>query len=132
MDSSEAKEILSLYREGIDDSDPQFAEALAQAEHDPELSDWLRQQGESYRAVRNKLRETEPPAHLRDKILRERPIPFPRAKPAARILQLAAAIAIFAAGAGFWSYLHRPRAPILSGQEITVRGEVLDMVCYIS
>jgi hypothetical protein len=44
MNSTQAKKILSLYRDPIDRSDPQFAEALAQTKRDPDLADWLRQQ----------------------------------------------------------------------------------------
>jgi len=132
MNSTEAKEVLLLYREQLDDADPQFAEALAQAKRDPELADWLGQQGESYRAIRSKLREIEAPKDLREKIVRELPVPFYRPKRARRILQLAAAIAIFAGAATIWLHSRGNRAPILSDQEVTVRGEVLDMACYIA
>jgi hypothetical protein len=135
MNSAEAKKVLLLYREGIDESDPQFAEALAQAKRDPELAEWVRQQNESYRAIQTKLRMVEPPADLRKKIVRERPVPFSRPRIAPALLKIAAAIALFAAGAVSWPYLHRtePR-PLLApiGTEITVTGEVLDMTCYIS
>ena len=135
MNNSEAKAVLSLYREQIDDADPQFAEALAQAKRDPDLSEWLQRQGESYRAIRTKLREIEPPADLRQKIVKQRPIPLPPSRSFRRALQLAAAIAIFGGIIGVWSFLHRegvsrPFGQI--GQEVTVRGEVLDMACYIA
>jgi hypothetical protein len=134
MNSSDAKEILLLYREGVDDADPQFAEALAVAERDPRLAEWLRQQGESYRAVRSKLRETETPADFKAKILRERPIPFPRSAWSRQILPLAAAIVILAGAAAVSWYFYgaKTRGAFAAGQEITVRGEVLDMACYIA
>jgi hypothetical protein len=135
MNSSKAKEILLLYRGQTDDADPQFAEALAQARRDPILSDWVRQQGESYRAIRTKLCEIEPPPELREKIVRERPIPLARPAILPRLLKLAAVIAIFAGVAAFWLSLHREHAGVPSdqnGREVTVRGEVLDMACYIA
>ena len=135
MNSAEAKKVLLLYRGPIDESDPQFAEALAQAKRDPELAEWVRRQNESYRAIQTKFRVIEPPADLRDKIVRQRPVPFSRPRISPALLKIAAAIALFAAGAVSWPYLHpaQPRpfpAPI--GTEITVTGEVLDMTCYIS
>ena len=48
LDSREVKSILSIYRPGIDDDDPQFAEA----ERDPELRAWLFEQGKSYDEIR--------------------------------------------------------------------------------
>ena len=41
MDRQQAKQILELYRPGVDDADPQFAEALALSRTDPELRRWL-------------------------------------------------------------------------------------------
>ena len=136
MNSAEAKKVLLLYRGEIDENDPQFAEALAQANRDPDLAEWLRQQNESYRAIQTKFCEIEPPADLREKIVRQRPVPFPRPLISSAALKIAAAIVVVLAGAAaFWSYSHRPlpRASIAQvGTEITVTGEVLDMACYIA
>lgn len=135
MNSAEAKKILLLYRGQIDESDPQFAEALAQAKRDPELTEWVRRQNESYRAVQAKFSQIEPPVDLRDKIVRQRPVSFFRPHTSPALLKIAAAIALFAAGAVSWSYLHHPPpGPFLApiGTEITVTGEVLDMACYIA
>jgi hypothetical protein len=137
MNSAEAKKVLLLYRGRIDESDPQFAEALAQAKRDPDLAEWLRQQNESYSAVKTKFREIEPPSDLREKIVRQRPVPFSRRIISPALLKIAAGIALFAAVAVAvsWPYLHRPQSrPLLAqiGTEITVTGEVLDMACYIS
>src|SRR4029077_1164430 len=133
MNKSEAKEVLSLYRAGLDDADPQFAEALAQVARDPQLADWLGQQGESYRAIRSKLREIDAPKDLREKIVRERPIPFDQERSVRRILELAAAIVISvgitAVALNLWQ---RERNSLVQGQEIVVKGEVLDMTCYIA
>src|SRR2546429_9739488 len=94
MTTSEAKSKLLLYRGPIDDVDPQFQEALAHARRDPELGQWLREQTNCYDTIRAKLRGIEPPLGLSEKIVRRRPIPFPRDW--SRIGQLAAAILISA------------------------------------
>ena len=131
MNTREAKEILLLYRGAIDDSDPQFRAALVHAKGDPELGQWLREQTECYDTIRTKLRAIHPPPGLSEKIVRKRPIPFPRAW--SRIAQLAAAILISATVTGLlmkWSERRHP--PVVGAQEILVTGEVLDMTCYIA
>ena len=131
MNTREAKEILLLYRGPIDDSDPQFRAALDYAKSDPELGQWLREQTKCYDAIRAKLRGIEPQPRLADKIVRRRPIQFPRDW--SRISQLAAAILISASVTALlmkWS--DRRQRPVLAAQEILVTGEVLDMTCYIA
>ena len=131
MNTREAKEILLLYRGTIDDSDPQFRAALDYAKGDPELGQWLREQTKCYDAIRAKLRGIEPPLGLSEKIVRRRPIPFPRDW--SRIGQLAAAILISASVTGLvmkWS--ERRHSSVAGAQEIVVTGEVLDMTCYIA
>ena len=131
MNTREAKEILLLYRGPIDDSDPQFHIALDYAKSDPELGQWLREQTKCYDTIRAKLRGIEPPLGLSEKIVRRRPIPFPRDW--SRIVQLAAAILISASVTVLlmkWS--ERRNRPVVGAQEILVTGEVLDMTCYIA
>jgi hypothetical protein len=131
MNTREAKEILLLYRGAIDDSDPQFRAALDYAKRDPDLSQWLREQTECYDTIRAKLRAIEPPLGLSEKIVRRRPIPFPRDW--SRIGQLAAAVLISASLTALlmkWSERHN--RPVAGAQEILVTGEVLDMTCYIA
>ena len=131
MNTSEAKERLFLYRGPIDDADPQFEEALAHARRDPELAEWMRQQNRSYGTIRSKLREIEPPRDLAEKIIRERPIPLRRGW--TQILPLAAAIVILAGITAVWLNLsQRGRHSLVQGREIVVKGEVLDMACYIA
>ena len=131
MNTSEAKERLLLYRGPIDDADPQFQEALAHARRDPELAEWLREQRTSYGTIRSKLREIEPPSGLAEKIIRQRPIPFRRGW--TQILKLAAAIiisaSITAVSLKLWQ---RESHRLVQGKEIVVKGEVLDMTCYIA
>ena len=131
MNTSEAREKLLLYRGSIDDADPQFREALAYVDRDPELAEWLREQRNCYAAIRSKLREPEPPSDLAQKIIRSRPIPFRRGW--AQILKLAAAITISASVTAVSIKLwDRKSNHLAQGKEITVRGEVLDMTCYIA
>src|SRR5438046_10519827 len=92
MNTREAKEILLLYRGPIDDSDPQFHAALDCAKSDPERGQWLRGQTNCYDAIRAKLRGIQLPLGLSEKIVRRRPIPFPRDW--SRVLQIAAAVLI--------------------------------------
>ena len=131
MNTREAKQILLLYRGAIDDSDPQFRAALDYAKSDPELGQWLREQTNCYDAIRAKLRAIEPPLGLSEKIVRRRPIPFPRDW--SRIGQLAAAILISASVTALLMKWSERRHRSSSGaQEIVVTGEVLDMTCYIA
>jgi len=145
MNTSEAKERLFLYRGPIDDADPQFEEALAHARRDPELAEWMREQTGSYDTIRSKLREIEPPSDLAEKIIRKRPIPFRRGwtqiirkgpipfpRGWTQILQLAAAIIILAGITAVSLNLSQRGRHLVQGQEIVVRGEVLDMTCYIA
>ena len=131
MTTNEAKQKSLLYRGTIDDSDPQFHAALDCAKSDPELGQWLREQTNCYDAIRAKLRGIEPPLGLSQKIVRKRPIPFPRDW--SRFLQLAAAIVISASIAAVSIKLwERKKDRLAQGQEIIVTGEVLDLTCYIA
>jgi hypothetical protein len=145
LDSRVAKSILSIYRPGIDDDDPQFADALAEAERDPELRAWLFEQGKSYNEIREKLRSIKVPDGLSEKIVRGRPIVFPKPR-GARVWQIAAAMAVLAGIAGFFlrdlvkdrGLLSQTRAAagaaagITEGSTVRITGEVLDMACYIA
>jgi len=73
MTSEAARKILALYRPTIDAGNPQFADALAQAERDPELGRWLQEQSTIYEAFRSKLKEAPVPEDLLEKTLRYRP-----------------------------------------------------------
>ena len=131
MNTREARQILLLYRGPIDDSDPQFRAALDYAKSDPELGQWLREQTKCYDTIRTRLRGIEPPLGLSEKIVRRRPIPFPRDW--SRIGQLAAAILISACVTVLLMKWSEPRHGSVTGaQEIVVTGEVLDMTCYIA
>ncbi len=101
MDNDRAKILLSAYRsDGADASDPVFAEALAQAERDPELTRWFAEERALDDRMHAALRSVRPPANLRDALLLTAKVsrmPTPRAwwtRPA--WLAIAAAIVLFA------------------------------------
>ena len=75
MNRDEAKIILLPYRHGTADAaDPQIAEALALAERDPELKDWLVKHCARQFVLREKFREIPVPAGLKEQIISERSV----------------------------------------------------------
>jgi hypothetical protein len=99
MNIQEAKFILGAYRpNGRDAADPMFAEALGQAERDPELRAWLERERKFDTAFAGRLRDIAPPAELRAAILAGARASRPRRRWWTHPLWLAAAaIAIIAA-----------------------------------
>ncbi len=87
MDKRRAKELLGLYRPGTQDAlDPQVAEALQEAQRDPELTEWFNEQCGVCIALRSKLKQIEVPPDLKRKILlgsigRRRALVLPRPGP---------------------------------------------------
>lgn len=72
MNHDEAKDILLLYRHGTADAeDPQIAEALALAERDPELKNWLVIHCARQFVLRDKFRQIAAPAGLKEQIISE-------------------------------------------------------------
>lgn len=70
MTTQEAKQILQLYRPGVDDAaEPEVAAALKLAKEDAELGHWLETQQAFHAAVSAKLREVTPPPGLKEKLL---------------------------------------------------------------
>jgi hypothetical protein len=70
MSRDQAKEILPLYRPGIDDpTDPEFSEALELVKQDAELARWFEQQCAVYSATRQKFQGIDVPDDLRSLIL---------------------------------------------------------------
>jgi hypothetical protein len=112
MDSQQAREILSAYRPGRgEETDPQIAEALAQARRDPELGRWLEQQHEFDAVIAAKLQQVPVPVGLKTRILAEQKIIRPQIRwfqPA--YLAAAAVVVIAATGAllGMRWYEQRP------------------------
>ena len=83
MNSSEAREVLLLYRPGTADAaDPQMAEALERARQDPELGRWFENHRTFQKAMRAGFQQIEVPAHLKISLLtqnpaQQRPLPSP-------------------------------------------------------
>jgi hypothetical protein len=76
MTEQEARLILQSYQPGSDDgSDPQFAEALHEAERNPQLAQWLEAEQMFDRAVAAKLADLPEPLGLKTRILALRPRP---------------------------------------------------------
>lgn len=100
MDNREAKFILQAYRpEGRDAANPDFREALEQAERDPELGVWLQQERAFDDAFAAKLREVPVPPNLKQEILAgQKVIPMPSIWQRPPALITLAATAVFAVG----------------------------------
>ena len=72
MNHDEAKNILLLYRHGTADADdPQIAGALALADRDQELKDWLVVHCARQYVLREKFRQIAAPAGLKEQIISE-------------------------------------------------------------
>ena len=103
MTIEQAKQILRpavLAREA--DSDPQITEALALANREPALREWLEGQRDLQNAVRRNLREIPVPANLREQILASRKIIPPLTWWKHPMLWSAAAVLMLLCGAGLW------------------------------
>ena len=75
MNRDEAKIILQLYRpDTADAEDPQIAEALALAKQDLELARWLEEHCARQNALREKFRQIETPAGLKEQIISEQAV----------------------------------------------------------
>lgn len=132
MDNEQAKFLLSAARaSGADASDPQIAEALAQARREPALARWLEQERAFDTAVVRKLQHREPPASLRAQIVAgaraSRPPGGSTTRRDWRGLAVAAAAVIALGAAGLWWWWHDDsrssggivitRAPLVEWQE---------------
>jgi len=105
----EAKQTLALYRPGTADrDDPEFAEALALAQRDPELARWLADHCALQAAIRAKFQQIAVPDGLKEQILSERKARFMPVLQRRTVLLAAAAALVFLA-LGVWSLYQRPR-----------------------
>ena len=114
MTPSEAKAVLLLSRpDTADTTDPQMAEALELARQDPELGRWFEQHRAFQKAMRDKFRQIEVPAHLKTSLLVQKPSqPVPLSPPPwSRTpvwLTAAVAVLLLLGMAGAWLL---PRSP---------------------
>src|SRR5690349_14229916 len=100
MTPEQAKDILAVFRPGIDDKDdPLFAEALAVADTNPELNAWFTESLAFDRAMKAELGKVVAPASVRGAILAEQKIfrpPWWEHKLTGRQWAAAAAVALLA------------------------------------
>lgn len=127
MDNDQARFILAAARaNGADAADPKVAEALAQAQRDPELARWLAEERAFDAAIMRKLQAKEPPADLRARIVAGAQATRPASRPASRRwwigIAAAAAVVLLAASALLW----RRTVPNLPGSEIATRPPLTD------
>lgn len=106
MNNEEAKLILQAYRPGGQDAnDPQFREALEQAQRDPELARWFANEQALDSRISAKLKASvTPPAHLKSQLLAQRKIVRPVAwwRQPAWQLAAAACVALLVTIAAVW------------------------------
>ncbi len=120
MNNEEAKFILGAYRPGgRDAADATFAEALRQAQTDPELGAWLAREQAFDRAVAAKLRAVDPPPGLREAILTGGRVSSTRPRPWWRStswMAMAASLALILPVAGTVWFQHARPAPAALAQ----------------
>jgi hypothetical protein len=136
VNHNEAKSILLLYRHGTADAeDPQIAEALALAERDPELKDWLVIHCAREFVVREKFQQITAPAGLKGQIISEQAVNkkiIPLWRREIRLLPLAAAILLSGLLAALWFANHRERDDTLAVFQnqmagVALRGYAMDL-----
>ena len=117
--NDQARLILSAYRPGGQDAgDPAFAAALEQARLDPAVAEWLAGQQQFDLALTEKLREVPVPASLRADILAGARASRPaRWWQQSRVWALAAAVAVLAGIAAFWSQSGTSNPALAAWQE---------------
>lgn len=132
MNCDEAKSILLLYRHGTADAeDPQIAEALALAERDGELKDWLVVHCARQFVVREKFRQISAPAGLKEQIVSEQAaLDRMRVWRKKFTLTAVAAVVVLALGS-FWFSRPAPDDTLAIYQNqmagVALRGYAMDM-----
>ena len=134
MNRDEAKSILLLYRHGTADAeDPQIAEALALAERDQELKDWLVVHCARQFVLRQKFRQIAAPAGLKEQIISEQAA---QKRMLATRQKVRFALAAFVLLSGllsfFWISHHAPEDTLAIYQRqmagVALRGYAMDLL----
>jgi len=110
VNSQEAKEILMLYRPAVDRDDPDFAEALALAKSDAELSTWFQQHCAFQNAASAAFNNIPVPPGLKEQILSERHAHLTLTT-GRKILALAS-VAVILACVGIFAFNNIQRGPV--------------------
>jgi hypothetical protein len=135
VNHNEAKSILLLYRHGTADAqEPQIAEALALAERDQELKDWLVIHCAREFVVREKFQQIAAPAGLKEQIISEQAVNkkiIPLWRREIRLLPLAAVILLSGLLALLWFANQRERDDTLAVFQnqmagVALRGYAMD------
>lgn len=117
---SDPRDLLAVYRPGLDDDDPQFADALRQLRADPALQQWHEPHRQFDAAIRAKLAASPPPAGLRDRLLAQNKI---RRWALHHPLAVAAAGLLLGVATYFW---------LQTTRRDTLAGLRMDMVKFVS
>ncbi len=133
MNRDEAKNVLLLYRHGTADADdPQIAGALALAERDQELKDWLVKHCARQFVVQEHFRQIAAPAGLKEQIISERMVQenIVSWQPKLVLAAMAALVLLVALGP-FW-FLHRGHDDTLAIYQnrmagVALRGYAMDL-----
>lgn len=72
MDNQKLRDLLAVYRPGLDDQDDQFTEFITVLRHDPALQRQLDDRVARDHAIAAKLRSVQPPGDLKARLLGER------------------------------------------------------------
>ena len=135
MNAQQAKEILVLYRQHTADRrDPDVAAALAYAQTDPELADWLAMHCAREYVIGEKFRAIPVPAGLKEQIISEAAASR-RRPPVRRSVGLVAALVavMLIAGCLIWQQVSSPAQNTLAiFQEqmagVALRGYAMDLI----
>ncbi len=136
MNRDEAKATLLLYRHGTaDQEDPQIAEALALAQRDQELKDWLVVHCARQFVLREKFQQIVVPAGLKEQIISEQAAEEREVQSSFRIMKLVPVLAVILLStmlAVFWLASQRQRDDTLSVFQnqmagIALRGYGMDL-----
>lgn len=105
MNNEQAKQILLLYRPGVDDAEePEVAQALNMVKADPELDQWFKEQCAWRETMRSRFKQIAVPEGLREQILSERKAFTFSFKKLVRWAPVAACAAILAAGLAYVAF----------------------------
>jgi len=111
MTNKEASFLLGACRpSGADATDPEFAQALAQAASDPALKTWMDGQRQFDSAIAARVQSITIPADLRSRILTGGRVSTPAPSTFARRVWAIAAMVTLFAGLGAWSLIQSRRA----------------------